>query len=98
MHTLMYKVLYEQPESSQNLDLERALKLQPLLDEALEIDPEQRYPSATHSAAALQSVDVSLPYEENEIIKNVDIGQAGELKFFHECSLQQLPEFVELAT
>jgi len=67
-------------------------------DEALAIDPEQRYLSATDFAAALQSVDVALRYEENEILKNVNIEKAGKLRFFHEFNPQQLYEFVEMAT
>jgi serine/threonine protein kinase len=98
VYTLMYKILHKQPESLQSLGIEHALKLQPLLDEALATDPEQRYLSATDFAAALQSVDVALRYEENEIIKNVNIEQAGKLRFFHEFNPQQLYEFVEMAT
>ncbi len=98
VHTLMYKILHEQPESLSDLGIEHATQLQPLFDEALARSPEQRYPSATDFASALQSVDNALRYKEKEIDKRVNAEQAGMLGFFHDFSEQQLAEFVDVAT
>ena len=98
VHTLMYKILHEQPQSLHDLGVEHAAKLQPLFDETLARNPEQRYPSATDFASALQSVDVALRYEESKIENKVNTEQAGMLGFFREFSQEQLSEFVEVAT
>lgn len=98
VHTLMYKILHEQPESLSSLGVAHAIKLQPIFDEALARDPVQRYSSATDFASALQGVDHALRYEEKEIDNRVNAGQAGMLGFFRDFTQEQLSEFVDVAT
>ena len=98
VHTLMYKILNEKPESLLNFPIEHAVKLQPILEEVLASDPELRYPSANDFASALQSIDVALRYEEEQIVKKVNAEQAGALGFFKDFSRQELQEFILIAT
>jgi len=98
VHTLMYKILHQEPKSLHSLGVEHAEKIQPVLDMVLAKDPESRYISATDFAAALQSIDVALRYEEKEITKQVNRDQAAKLGFFKAFSEEQLSEFVGIAT
>ena len=98
VHTLMYKILNETPPSLHDCGVDHANKLQPILDEALAKDPENRYPSASDFANALKSIDQELQYEENKIEKKVNIDSASTLKFFHDFSGRQFSEFLKLAT
>ena len=98
VHTLMYKILHEQPKSLHELGVEHAETLQPILDTALAKDPEDRYLSAADFALALKNIDVALRYDENDIVKKVNVDRAGMLGFFKYFSQQQLSEFVEVAT
>jgi len=98
VHTHMYKILNEKPKPLENFGVEHAQKLQPIIDQALEKKPEQRYPAAADFASAISSVDVALRYEEAEIIKRVNADQVGMLGFFESFSQKQLSEFVDLAT
>jgi serine/threonine protein kinase len=98
VHTHMYKILNEKPKSLTKHGVEHAEKLQPIIDQALEKEQEQRYPAAADFAAAIRSVDIALRYEEAEIIKRVNADQAGMLGFFKDFTQKQLSEFVDLAT
>jgi serine/threonine protein kinase len=98
VHTHMYKILNEQPKPLSYYKVEHAEKIQPIIDQALEKQPEQRYPAAADFAAAIRSVDIALRYEEAEIIKRVNADQAGMLGFFKDFDQTQLSEFVDLAT
>ncbi len=98
VHTHMYKILNEKPKPLSSYGVECAEKIQPIIDQALEKQSDQRYPAAADFAAAIRSVDIALRYEEAEIIKRVNADQAGTLGFFKEFSQKQLSEFVDLAT
>jgi serine/threonine protein kinase len=98
VHTHMYKILNEKPKPLSKHGVEHAEKLQPIVDQALEKEQEQRYPAAADFAAAIRSVDIALRYEEAEIIKRVNADQAGMLGFFKDFTQKQLSEFVDLAT
>lgn len=98
VHTHMYKILNEKPKPLSKYGVEHAAKIQPIIDQALEKQRDQRYPAAADFAAAIRSVDIALRYEEAEIIKSVNADQAGMLGFFKEFSQKQLSEFVDLAT
>ena len=98
VHTLMYKILHEKPKPLVDYGIEHAEKIQPVIDQALEKESDQRYPAASDFAAAIQSVDIALRYEESEIIKQVNADQAGMLGFFKDFDQKQLSEFVDLAT
>lgn len=98
VHTHMYKILNEKPKPLSRYGVEHAEKIQPIIDQALEKQRDQRYPAAADFAAAIRSVDIALRYEEAEIIKRVNTDQAGMLGFFKEFSQKQLSEFVDLAT
>ena len=98
VHTHMYKILNEKPKPLSDYSVEYAEKIQPIIDQALEKQSDQRYPAAADFAAAIRSVDIALRYEEAEIIKRVNADQAGMLGFFKEFSQKQLSEFVDLAT
>lgn len=94
----MYKILNDEPESLLNFPIEHAVKLKPILDEVLATNPELRYPSANDFASALQSVDVALRYEEEQIVNDVNAEQAGTLGFFKHFSREELQEFIVIAT
>ncbi len=87
-----------------NLDLfssygvEYAEKIQPILEQALAKQPDQRYPAAADFASAILSVDIALHYEEAEIIKRVNTSHAGMLGFVKDFNQKQLSEFVDIAT
>ena len=98
VHTLMYKILNQEPKSLHSIGVEHAEMLQPVLNMALAKDPESRYASATEFAAALQSIDLALRYEENEITKQVNTREASKLGFFKAFSEDQLSEFVGIST
>ncbi len=98
VHTHMYKILNEKPKPLSKFAVEHAEKLQPIIDQALEKQQDQRYLAAADFAAAIRSVDIALRYEEAEIIKRVNADQAGMLGFFKDFSQKQLSEFVDLAT
>lgn len=98
VHTHMFKILNEKPKPLSSYGVEYAEKIQPIIDQALEKQSDQRYPAAADFAAAIRSVDIALRYEEAEIIKRVNADQAGMLGFFKEFSQKQLSEFVDLAT
>ncbi len=98
VHTLMYKILNDEPESLLYFPIEHAVKLKPILDEVLATNPELRYPSANDFAFALQSVDVALRYEEEQIVNDVNAEQAGTLGFFKHFSREELQEFIVIAT
>ena len=98
VHTHMYKILNEKPKPLSKHGVEHAEKLQPIVDQALKKEQEQRYPAAADFAAAIRSVDIALRYEEAEIIKRVNADQAGMLGFFKDFTQKQLSEFVDLAT
>ena len=98
VHTLMYKILHEKPETLASRGVEHASKIQPVIDQALEKSQDQRYPAAADFAAAISSVDIALRYEESEIIKQVNAEQAGMLGFFKDFNHKQLSEFVDLVT
>ena len=51
VHTHMYKILNEKPKPLENYCVEHAGKIQPIIDQALEKQQEQRYPSAADFAA-----------------------------------------------
>ncbi|MFK7815883.1 MAG: protein kinase [Gammaproteobacteria bacterium] len=98
VHTHMYKILNEKPKPLSKYGVEHAEKIQPIIDQVLEKQQEQRYPAAADFATAIRSVDIALRYEEAEIIKRVNTDQAGMLGFFKDFSQKQLSEFVDLAT
>ena len=98
VHTLMYKILHEKPKTLSQCGVEHAEKIQPIIDQALEKERDQRYPAAADFAAAIRSVDIALRYEESEIIKQVNADEAGMVGFFKEFDQKQLSEFVDLAT
>ena len=98
VHTHMYKILNEKPRPLSSYGVEHAEKIQPIIEQALAKQPDQRYPAAADFASAIRSVDIALRYEEAEIIKRVNENQAGMLGFFKDFSQSQLSEFVDLAT
>ncbi len=98
VHTHMYKILNEKPKPLASYGVEHAEKIQPILDQVLEKQKDQRYPAAADFASAIRSVDIALRYEEAEIIKRLNTDQAGMLGFFKDFSQKQLSEFVDLAT
>ena len=98
VHTLLYKILNEPPNSLHDERVEHASKLQPILDQVLAKDPENRYPSASDFAKALQSIDQELRYEERRIEKKVNTNKVSSLRFFHEFTEQQLYDFSNTAT
>lgn len=98
VHTHMYKILHEKPKPLSDFGIEHAQKIQPIIDQALEKLPEQRYPAAADFASAIRSVDIALRYEEAQIIKRLNADQVSMLGFFENFSQKQLSEFVDLAT
>jgi len=98
VHTHMYKILNEKPRPLVEFGIEHAQMIQPVIDQALEKQPEKRYLAAADFASAVRSVDIALRYEEAEIIKRVNADQVGMLGFFENFSKKQLSEFVDLAT
>lgn len=98
VHTLMYKILNQKPKSLHSLGVEHAEKLQPVLDMVLSKDPDSRYATATEFASALQSVDLALRYEEDEITKQVNKEKVSKLGFFKAFNDDQLSEFVGIST
>lgn len=98
VHTLMYKILNEKPDSLINFPIEHAVKIQPILEEVLAIDPTLRYQSTSEFASALKSIDMALHYEEEQIVKNMNSEKASALGFFKSFSRDEIQEFIVTAT
>ncbi len=98
VHTLMYKILHEQPEPLQSFGVRYAEKLQPIIDQVLAKQAMQRYRSALDFATALDSINNVLRYEYRKTSKRVNAEQVGMLEFFQDFNQQEIAEFIGVAT